>query len=162
MPVRSRVTRPIARGDIVLVPFPFTDLSATKRRPAVVLCTDPARVDFVLAFISSQQIARPGVGEVALLPTHPEFPLTGLSVPSKIRTTKLVTLSGALLRRWLGRLGPLLTGDLDRALVAALGINAVPYREEGRRDERARLAALHRAGGTTALTADLGLPTGAA
>lgn len=61
--------------------------------------------------------------------------------------------------RWLGRLGPLLTVDLDRVLVATLGINTVPYREEGRSAERARLAALHGAGGATALLADLGLPT---
>ncbi len=158
MPGRGRVARPIARGDIVLVPFPFSDLTAAKRRPAVVLWAHPARVDFLLAFISSQRIRGSEVGDVPLLPTHPEFSLTGLAAPSKIRTTKLVTLSGALLRRWLGRLGPLLIADLDRALVTALGINAVPYREEGRRDERARLATLHAAGGTAALLADLGRP----
>ena len=160
MPGHGRVSRPIARGDIVLVPFPFTDLSATKRRPAAVLWADPARIDFVLAFISSQRIRPAGVGEVPLLPTHPEFALTGLVVPSTIRTTKLVTLSGALLRRWLGRLGPLLTADLDRALITALGINPVPFREEGRSDERARLVALHAAGGTTALVVDLGVGEG--
>ncbi len=160
MPGRGRVTRPIARGDIVLVPFPFTDLSASKRRPAVVLWADPTRADLVLAFISSQRIRRTAVGDVPLLPTHPEFALTGLVAPSTIRATKLVTLSGALLRRWLGRLGPLLTADLDRALIAALGINPVPFREEGRRDERARLAALHVAGGPTAVWADLGLRAG--
>jgi mRNA interferase MazF len=154
-----RVTRPLARGDIVLVPFPFTDLSSTKRRPAVVLWADPIQTDFTLAFISSQRVAALAVGEVALLPAHPEFPLTGLSVPSKIRATKLVTLSSGLLMRWLGRLGPLLHADVDRALVQACGINTVPYREEGRRDERARLAALYGAGGTTALLADLSLPT---
>ena len=156
MPARGRIARPIARGDIVLVPFPFTDLSAAKLRPAVVLWADPARTDFLLAFISSQRIPTGEVGAVPLLPTHPEFSLTGLAAPSTIRTTKLVTLSGALLRRWLGRLGLLLTADLDRALVAALGINTVPYREEGRRDERARLAALYAVGGSAALVADLG------
>ncbi len=57
--------------------------------------------------------------------------MTGLAAPSKVRVTKLVTLSGALLKRWLGRLGPLLTADLDRALVTALGINMVPHRERG-------------------------------
>jgi mRNA interferase MazF len=156
MPGREHLTRVIGRGDIVLVPFPFTDLSATKRRPALVLWADPAGVDFVLAFVSSQRILGGHVGAVSLLPTHPEFSLTGLAAPSTVRTTKLVTLSATLLRRRLGRLGPLLTADLDRALVAGLGINTGPYREDGRRDERARLAALHAAGGSPALLADLG------
>ena len=160
MPGEGRIARPIARGDIVLVPFPFSDLSAAKRRPAVVVWAHPARVDFLLAFISSQQIRGGEIGDVPLLPTHPEFSLTGLAAPSKIRATKLVTLSGQLLRRWLGRLGPLLVADLDRAMITALGINTVPYREEGRRDERSRLTTLHAAGGTAALLADLGRPAG--
>jgi mRNA interferase MazF len=149
--------RPLARGDIVLVLFPFTDLSTTKRRPAVVLWADPTQADFTLAFISSQRMGSVGVGEAAVMPSHPEFSLTGLSTPSKIRATKLVTLSRTLLRRWLGRLGPLLTADLDRALITALSINTIPYREEGRRDERARLVALYKAGDPAAVFADLGL-----
>ena len=145
----------------MLVPFPFTDLSSTKRRPAVILWADPAQQDFTLAFVSSQHVTSMGAGEVALLPTHPEFSLTGLSAPSKIRATKLVTLSTGLLTRYLGRLGPLITADLDRALADALGINTVPYREEGRQNERTRLTALHAAGGPDAILADLGLPTSA-
>lgn len=153
----TRVTRPLARGNIVLVAFPFTDLSTTKRRPALVLWADPAQTDFTLAFISSQ-LGQPGVGETVILPTHPEFSLTGLSTPSKIRATKLVTLARTLLMRWLGRIGPLLTADVDRALVSGLSINIASYREEGGREERARLVALYRAGRTAALLADLGLP----
>jgi mRNA interferase MazF len=151
----ATATRPVARGDIVLVAFPFTDLSQTKRRPAVVLWASPTQTDFTLAFISSRQIGQIAMGETAVLPTHPEFSLTGLSVPSKIRATKLVTLSRALVTRWLGRIGPLLTADVDRALITAFGVNTIPYREEGRRDERARLIALYRAGGPAALFADL-------
>jgi hypothetical protein len=90
---QSRSTRPIVRNDVGLVPFPFTDLSTTKWRPMVVVWTDPMHIDFTLAFISSQQIGSIGVGEVALLPTHPEFALTGLSIPSNIRVANLVTLS---------------------------------------------------------------------
>ena len=152
---RRRTIRPITRGDIVLVLFPFTDLSTTKRRPAVVLWADPTQTDFTLSFIGSRKITPVKIGEITVLPTHPEFSLTGLSGPSKIHVTKLVTLSRDLLRRWLGRLGPLLTANLDHALVTMLSINTVPYREEGRNNECARMVALHRAGGSAALVADL-------
>lgn len=156
--IPSSTSRPLTRGDIVLVPFPYTDMRSSKRRPAVILWVSPSQSDFTCAFISSQQMSNIGADEVAVLTTHPEFRLTGLGVSSKIRTVKLVTLSRSLVRRWLGRLGPLLTADLDNALVAGLSINTVPYREQGRQQERARLVALHGAGSTNAVLSDLGLP----
>ena len=45
------------RGDIVLVPFPFTDLSSSKRRPALVVSPDTFNErmqDLLLAAITSQ------------------------------------------------------------------------------------------------------------
>ena len=150
-------SRPLTRGDVVLVPFPFTDLSATKRRPGVIIGADPAQGDFTLAFISSQQVTSLGPGELSVLPTHPEFVQTGLTVASKVRAGKLVTLSRTLITRWLGRFGPQLLADLDRAVVSSLGVNTVPYREEGRQEERRRLSDLHRQGGMAAVLADLGL-----
>ena len=45
------------RGDIVLIPFPFSDLSATKTRPAVVVSSDhyqEVRAELLLANVSSQ------------------------------------------------------------------------------------------------------------
>jgi mRNA interferase MazF len=45
------------RGDIVLVPFPFTDLSSSKRRPALVISPDSFNEqmqDVVVAAITSQ------------------------------------------------------------------------------------------------------------
>jgi hypothetical protein len=94
---------------------------------------------------------------MALLSTHPEFTLSGLTASSKVRATKLVSLHRSLVTRFIGRFGPLLTADLDRALVLALGINTVPYREEGRLDERRRLEAQYQAGGSISILADLGL-----
>ena len=147
----------LIRGDVVLAAFPFSDLSSTKRRPAVVVAVDTTLGDLTLAFITSQHAASAGADEAAILPSHPEFPATGLTVPSKIRVGKLVTLAPGLLTRRLGRLGPLLTAVLDQALLKALTIDTAHSQEEGRRMERARLTALHSAGGSAALLADLNL-----
>ena len=155
---QEREPRVIVRGDIVLVPFPFSDLSQTKRRPAVVISANLDQTDFTLAFMSSQHVRQSGTGELAILPTHPEFALTGPAVASKIRAMKLVTLSRTLLKRRLGCLGPRLRADLDRALMSALDISPIPYREEGRREERERLTSVHKAGGIEALLSDLQLP----
>lgn len=45
------------RGDVVLIPFPYTDLSATKTRPAVVVSSrryHEVRPDLLVAYVSSQ------------------------------------------------------------------------------------------------------------
>lgn len=117
------LTPPLARGDIVLAAFPFSDLSSTKRRPAVIVSANFALGEFTLAFVTSRHVGSALPDEVLLLPSHPEFSLTGLLVPSKIRAGKLVTLSPSLLTRRLGRLGPLLTAELNAALLAALGLS---------------------------------------
>ena len=140
------------------MPFPHVDLSSNKQRPAVVVGVDSRRSDYTLAFVSSQDPMRLETGEVSIVPTHQEFSMSGLALPSKVRATRLVTLSRSLLTRWIGRLGPLLIAELDRALIGALAINMVPYAEQGRQDERARLTVLHNAGGATALLVDLNLP----
>ena len=45
------------RGDVVLVPFPFTDLSSSKRRPALIISSDSfnaSNQDVILVAITSQ------------------------------------------------------------------------------------------------------------
>ena len=61
-------TTPCRRGDIVLVPFPFTDLSTTKQRPAVVLSSEryhQVTGDCLVAAITS--IRPPSLLPVAVL-----------------------------------------------------------------------------------------------
>ena len=148
----------LARGDVVLAAFPFADLSSTKRRPAVIVGTHPAYGEMTLAFVTSQHTASASDAEVLVLPSHPDFALTGLSAASKLRADKLVTLAPHLLTRKLGRLGLSLTTDLDRALVNALTIDLLPFLTESRSQERERLARVYQSDGFQALLADLGLP----
>ena len=47
----------LRKGDVVLIPFPYTDLSATKTRPAVVVSSDlyhSVRSELLLAYLSSR------------------------------------------------------------------------------------------------------------
>jgi mRNA interferase MazF len=50
----------VSRGTVVLTPFPFTDLSGAKVRPAVIISrSDRAGDDVILAFVSSVAPSRP-------------------------------------------------------------------------------------------------------
>lgn len=45
----------LVKGDVVVVPFPFSDLTTVKRRPALVVAT-PGGDDIILCQITSQQV----------------------------------------------------------------------------------------------------------
>jgi len=109
----------LSKGDIVLVPFPFTDLTQTKLRPAVVLWADPNGSDVTLCFISSQNLANVALGEFVIEPSDAEFTGTKLKVTSKVRVTRLVTLERQLIQRRLGKLGPNYTQHLNAAMLQA-------------------------------------------
>ncbi|NEU76449.1 type II toxin-antitoxin system PemK/MazF family toxin [Hassallia byssoidea VB512170] len=93
------------KGDIVLVQFPFTDLSQTKLRPAVVLLENTSLNEVTLCFISSQNIENISSEEFILSTSDAEFIETGLRVASKVRVTRIVTLQRQLIIRRLGKLG---------------------------------------------------------
>jgi mRNA interferase MazF len=42
------------RGDLLLVPFPFSDLSATKRRPVLALTASDSYGDFIALPVTSR------------------------------------------------------------------------------------------------------------
>jgi mRNA interferase MazF len=106
-------------GDIVLVPFPFTDQSAVKRRPAVVISSAAyhrARPDLVIMAVTSQQPSTMSVGEVLVQ----DWRGAGLLKPSVIKPV-LTTIEPALVLKKLGRLALSDQALLRQALTTILG-----------------------------------------
>jgi mRNA interferase MazF len=109
----------LSKGDIVLVEFPFTDLSQTKLRPAIVLSVSATFNDVTLCFISSQNVNSLSPEEFALNNSDPDFLETGLRVSSKVRVTRMITLQRQLLQRRLGKLSSKQIQQLDALLIQA-------------------------------------------
>jgi len=102
------------KGKIVLVRFPFTDLSAAKLRPALVI--HAGRDDIVTAFISSRTPPQISGTELVVSPDHPDFPATGLKVPSLIRFDKVATVSRDLIEGEIGEVSGSLVGECNERM----------------------------------------------
>ncbi|KJU83678.1 PemK-like protein [Candidatus Magnetobacterium bavaricum] len=107
----------LKRGDIVLVPFPFTDLSCQKVRPALVLTPDLKSTDVVIAFISSCTQQKVLSTDYILDLRHTDFPATGLKKTSVFRMNKLLTVQRSLITRRLGKVSPAIQDELDRSAI---------------------------------------------
>ena len=89
-------------GQIVLTPFPYTDLTGTKLRPVLMLRKASRFDDWLVCMVSSQvQQAEANLDEV-LTPADSNFANSGLKVPSVLRLSRLAVLDGSLL---LGSIG---------------------------------------------------------
>jgi mRNA interferase MazF len=114
----------LRRGDIVLVPFPFTDQTAKKVRPATIVSSDPQGGDIIIAFISSVvSKEKPDKRDFILMPDDTAFPSTGLRRASVFRMSKLLTIERSLIVRRLGKVSPDLQARLDECLKHALGLS---------------------------------------
>jgi mRNA interferase MazF len=106
-------------ADVVLVPFPFTDQSTTKKRPAVVISSSAyhqQRPDLILMAVTSQFKPAHTVGEVAVQ----HWQAAGLIKPSVLKPLITTIETGLVLRV----MGKLLENDrraLRRALDDILG-----------------------------------------
>ena len=74
------------RGNVVVIPFPFSDLTQAKRRPALVLSVLPGN-DLILCQITSQKVR--DMYAVTLL--NEDFESGGLNQISNIRPSRLFT-----------------------------------------------------------------------
>lgn len=106
-------------GDVVLVPFPFTDQSAVKRRPAVVVSSPAyhqARPDLLIMAVTSRQPSLLSLGEVQVQ----DWQGAGLLKPSVLKPI-LTTIDPALVLKKLGRLTATDQAALRQALRTMLG-----------------------------------------
>ncbi len=110
---------PYEFGDIVLVPFPFTDQSVSKRRPGVIVSNrtyNAARLDVVVMPVTSQLRPTSAHGEVWLSQWQP----AGLLKPSAVKPV-FATIEQRLVMRQLGKLQPNDQIDLRRAIGEIIG-----------------------------------------
>ena len=89
-------------GDVVVVPFPFTDLSRSKVRPALVPASF-TRGDVILCQITSQSAGHPEAIPLAIADFAPGG---GLARASFVLPHRLVTANETCVRRAVGRLLP--------------------------------------------------------
>lgn len=86
------------QGDIVLVSFPFTDLTSSKRRPALVVSPDSFNAvgeDLVLAAITSQITDDPH----AIPLSRDDYADGELPKKSMVKPTKLFTMHSSLISK---------------------------------------------------------------
>ncbi len=87
------------KGDVVIVPFPYSNLSQTKRRPAVIVAVLP-NGDVMLCQITSQAVT----DSDAVTVNSSHFAHGGLNLPSNIRPNKVFTADSGIVLYQAGRL----------------------------------------------------------
>jgi len=115
----------VKRGSVVLIRYPFTDLTGAKVRPALVVTPDhllPRLEDVLCLFISSAMPDDLLPTDFVLEPGHSSFPATGLTRRSVLRMHKLALLHKVLVLRVLGEGDQSLIYEVDQRLRLALGL----------------------------------------
>jgi len=104
-----------AKGSVVLVAFPFSDLSASKLRPAIVLAS-AGRDDWILCQVTSN----PYADQSAVQIDETDFVTGSLRRTSFARPGKLFTANTSLMKAEIGRLSPVAFQNVIKAVMAIL------------------------------------------
>jgi mRNA interferase MazF len=102
------------KGEVIVVPFPFSDLSQAKRRPALVLAALRGE-DVILCQITSQVRDDPH----AIPLENVDFASGGLRQSSHIRPGRIFTADSHIILYTAGRLSP---AKLEQVVDAVCGI----------------------------------------
>lgn len=109
-------------GDVVLILFPFTDLTNSKVRPALVISSTQQLTqgpDAIFMAITTG-VSNQKPTDFPLDQTHPEFAATGLKKASVFRTEKIHCLEKKLAVRQLGTIGPKIRKEISSRVQAVL------------------------------------------
>ncbi len=107
----------LKRGDIVLLRFPFTDLSGDKVRPALVISDDSFnRINNDAVFLPITSKFYRSAFDYQLKTNNNSFPDTGLKVSSTFRTAKLMSLEQKSASRLLRKADNSLMCEINKRL----------------------------------------------
>ena len=103
------------KGDVVIVPFPFSDLSGHKRRPAFIIADLPGD-DLIVCQITSQHKS----DAWALPLAESDFIAGHLPVASFVRPNKIFTASQSLILYAAGHLSLTKVNEITRAVISII------------------------------------------
>jgi mRNA interferase MazF len=107
----------MTKGKIVLLPFPFDNLSGVKVRPAVCLTEPIGQYNHIIVSFITSRIPNDGQETDILIDNkHLEFSATGLKATSVLRLHRLMTIAENIIRRELGELPNDLKHQIDERL----------------------------------------------
>ncbi|WP_200234965.1 type II toxin-antitoxin system PemK/MazF family toxin [Thiohalocapsa halophila] len=106
------------RGDLVLVPFPFTDLSSEKRRPVLVLADPDGYGDFLAVAVTS----RPHHTN-AIAIRDQDISSGALPATSWVRTDRVITLNAFLVSKVFGSVSDVFADRVVRGVCSRVGID---------------------------------------
>ena len=106
------------KGTIVLLPFPFTDLSGSKVRPALVLYVDA--LDVTVTFLTTR-MDWAGAHDVKIKSSESN----GLKKDSLVRLSKIATIERNLIMGELGRLSSDDIAETDKGLAIIFQLNTI-------------------------------------
>ncbi|MDR2758156.1 MAG: type II toxin-antitoxin system PemK/MazF family toxin [Spirochaetaceae bacterium] len=100
------------KGDVVIIPFPFSDLSGAKRRPAFVVADIPGP-DIILCQITSKAKSDP----YAVMLENSDFVSGSLPLASYIRPNKLFTADKSIILSVAGQVSDTKTNAVISILI---------------------------------------------
>lgn len=105
-----------SKNDVILVRYPFSDLSNFKVRPAIIVSTTHVSQDIMIVPLTSK-ISSLLPGEFVLA----EWKQAGLNVPTAAKRG-VYTIDRKLVRKTIGKLQPLDIKQLEKSLKSWLGL----------------------------------------